>query len=121
MVDHSRGEYGYTDRKTGTKINTNTVEGYYSIFKRSMKGILPALRREASASISCRVRFSLFKPLCTRLRRYGTRAARPVWRQGEEAPISTGSINEGAISGRSMIGCLRGQAENGQEIRARET
>ena len=39
MVDHSRGEYGYTDRKTGTKINTNTVEGYYSIFKRGMKGI----------------------------------------------------------------------------------
>jgi transposase-like protein len=38
-VDHSRGEYGYTDRKTGTKINTNTIEGYYSIFKRGMKGV----------------------------------------------------------------------------------
>jgi transposase-like protein len=38
-VDHSRGEYGYTDRQTGVKINTNTVEGYYSIFKRGMKGI----------------------------------------------------------------------------------
>jgi hypothetical protein len=38
-VDHSRGEYGYTDRKTGAKINTNTVEGYYSIFKRGMKGV----------------------------------------------------------------------------------
>jgi transposase-like protein len=38
-VDHSRGEYGYTDRKTGTKINTNTMEGYYSIFKRGMKGV----------------------------------------------------------------------------------
>ena len=33
VVDHSRGEYGYTDRETGTKINTNTIEGYYSIFK----------------------------------------------------------------------------------------
>jgi hypothetical protein len=32
-------EYGYTDRKTGTKVNTNTVEGYYSIFKRGMKGV----------------------------------------------------------------------------------
>src|SRR5579863_4938645 len=31
VVDHSRGEYGYTDRETGTKINTNTIEGYYSI------------------------------------------------------------------------------------------
>ena len=39
MVDHSRGEYGYTDRKSGAKINTNTVEGYYSIFKRGMKGV----------------------------------------------------------------------------------
>jgi transposase-like protein len=38
-VDHSRGEYGYTDRKTGAKVNTNTVEGYYSIFKRGMIGI----------------------------------------------------------------------------------
>jgi hypothetical protein len=27
------------ERKTGVKINTNTVEGYYSIFKRGMKGV----------------------------------------------------------------------------------
>jgi transposase-like protein len=39
VVDHSRGEYGYTDRETGTKINTNTIEGYYSIFKRGMVGV----------------------------------------------------------------------------------
>jgi transposase-like protein len=38
-VDHGRGEYGYTERKTGVKINTNTIEGYYSIFKRGMKGV----------------------------------------------------------------------------------
>ena len=38
-VDHSRDEWGYTDRRTGTKINTNTIEGYYSIFKRGMKGV----------------------------------------------------------------------------------
>jgi transposase-like protein len=38
-VDHSRGEYGYTDRKTNIAINTNTVEGYYSIFKRGMIGV----------------------------------------------------------------------------------
>jgi hypothetical protein len=24
---------------TGTKVNTNTLEGYYSIFKRGMKGV----------------------------------------------------------------------------------
>ena len=39
VVDHSRDEYGYTDRATGMKINTNTIEGYYSIFKRGMKGV----------------------------------------------------------------------------------
>jgi transposase-like protein len=38
-IDHSREEYGYTDRKTGVNINTNTIEGYYSIFKRGMKGV----------------------------------------------------------------------------------
>jgi transposase-like protein len=38
-IDHGRGEYGYTERKTGVKINTNTIEGYYSIFKRGMKGV----------------------------------------------------------------------------------
>ena len=34
-----REEYGYTDRRTGAKINTNTVEGFYRIFKRGMKGV----------------------------------------------------------------------------------
>jgi transposase-like protein len=38
-VDHSREEWGYTDRKSGVNINTNTIEGYYSIFKRGMKGV----------------------------------------------------------------------------------
>jgi len=38
-VDHSRDEYGYTDRKTGVSVHTNTIEGYYSIFKRGMKGV----------------------------------------------------------------------------------
>src|ERR1700733_5213219 len=38
-VDHARDEYGYTDRKTGVNVNTNTIEGYYSIFKRGMKGV----------------------------------------------------------------------------------
>jgi hypothetical protein len=39
-VDHSRGEYGYRDRRNpNLSIDTNTVEGYYSIFKRGMKGV----------------------------------------------------------------------------------
>jgi ISXO2-like transposase domain len=39
VVDHSRKEYGYTDHETGVNVNTNTIEGYYSIFKRGMKGV----------------------------------------------------------------------------------
>jgi transposase-like protein len=39
MVDHSREEYAYTDRKSGVTISTNTVEGFYSVFKRGMKGV----------------------------------------------------------------------------------
>jgi transposase-like protein len=39
VVDHSRKEYSYTDRKTGAKVNTNTIEGFYSIFKRGMRGV----------------------------------------------------------------------------------
>jgi transposase-like protein len=38
VVDHHRKEYGYTDRE-GDKINTNTVEGFYSVFKRGMIGV----------------------------------------------------------------------------------
>jgi transposase-like protein len=38
-VDHSREEWGYTDRKSGVKVNTNSAEGYYSVFKRGMKGV----------------------------------------------------------------------------------
>ena len=38
-VDHSRKEYGYTDRVTGFKSHTNTVEGFYSVFKRGMVGV----------------------------------------------------------------------------------
>ena len=38
-VAHTSDAYGYTDRETGEKINTNSIEGYYSIFKRGMKGV----------------------------------------------------------------------------------
>ncbi len=36
VVDHSRREYAYTDRVTGVSVGINTVEGFYSIFKRGM-------------------------------------------------------------------------------------
>ncbi len=38
-VDHSRDEYAYYDRRTDTTVSTNTIEGYFSIFKRGMKGV----------------------------------------------------------------------------------
>jgi transposase-like protein len=38
-VDHSREEYAYTDRVSGVTIGINTVEGFYSIFKRGMTGV----------------------------------------------------------------------------------
>jgi hypothetical protein len=57
VVNHSREEYGYTDRVTGMKVNTNTVD-----FQARHEGRLPALQRKAPASLSCRIRFPLFEP-----------------------------------------------------------
>src|SRR5277367_1195938 len=39
VVDHSRKEYSYTDHLSGVKIGINSAEGYYSVFKRGMKGV----------------------------------------------------------------------------------
>ncbi len=39
VVDHSRQEYAYTDRQSGVAVSTNTVEGFYGIFKRGMIGV----------------------------------------------------------------------------------
>jgi transposase-like protein len=39
VVDHSRQEYAYVDRQSGVTVSTNTVEGYYGIFKRGMVGV----------------------------------------------------------------------------------
>jgi transposase-like protein len=39
VVDHSRKEYSYTDKQTNMKIGINAAEGYYSVFKRGMKGV----------------------------------------------------------------------------------
>jgi transposase-like protein len=38
-VDHSRDEWAYEDKKTSETVTINTVEGYYSVFKRGMKGV----------------------------------------------------------------------------------
>lgn len=38
-VGHSPGEYVCTGRKNGVKVNTDTIEDYYSIFKRGTQGV----------------------------------------------------------------------------------
>jgi transposase-like protein len=38
-VDHSREEYAYRDRVTNMVISINAAEGFYSVFKRGMKGV----------------------------------------------------------------------------------
>jgi transposase-like protein len=38
-VDHSREEYAYKDRVTGVVAGVNTAEGFFSIFKRGMRGV----------------------------------------------------------------------------------
>ena len=45
FVRHGAGEYGRGE------THTNTVEGFYSVFKRGHEGCLPALRGEAPASL----------------------------------------------------------------------
>jgi transposase-like protein len=39
VVDHSREEWAYRDRKTGQIITVDAAEGYFSIFNRGMIGI----------------------------------------------------------------------------------
>lgn len=38
-VDHSREEYAYRDRATNLIVSVNMTEGFYSVFKRGMKGV----------------------------------------------------------------------------------
>jgi transposase-like protein len=54
-VNHRYEEYVRYTKDPEYAITTNTVEGYYSIFKRGMKGVLPALQRETSAPLSRRI------------------------------------------------------------------
>ncbi len=80
VVDHSREEWGYTDRKTGTKININTVEGYYSIFKRGMKGVYQHCSEK-----------HLHRYLAEFDFRYSNRSARGVEDQARAAKIVAGA------------------------------
>ena len=46
-VKHSRGEYARGD------VHTNTIEGYFSIFKRGMKGVYVACTRFRRHRVRC--------------------------------------------------------------------
>ena len=55
-VKHSAGEYVRGD------VHTNSAEGYFSVFKRGMKGVYQHCAREAPAPLPRRVRFPLQPP-----------------------------------------------------------
>ena len=61
-VDHSEKEYARYEEGRPT-IHTNTVEGYFSVFKRGMRGMYQHCKRKAPAPLPCGVRFSLQQPL----------------------------------------------------------
>ena len=78
---------GYTDWETGAKIDTNTVEGYYSTFQRGMIGIyqhggeqhLHRYLAELDFRYSNRVKLGID---------HGTRAERRVaWHQGQAVDL----------------------------------
>jgi hypothetical protein len=66
-VNHSAKEYSRKGRR-GRTVTTNTVEGYFSVFKTRDDRRLPALFREASATLSERIRFPIQQPAKARRR-----------------------------------------------------
>jgi hypothetical protein len=74
-LDHFNKEY-VRYASDGEAITTNTLENYFSVFKRGNERRLPALQREAFAPLSYGVRISLQQPLQARLRGWGTCGAR---------------------------------------------
>ena len=95
-VDHSRGEYGYTDRVTGVKVNTNTMEGYYSIFKRGMKGVyqhcsekhLHRYLAEFDFRYSNRVKLGVDDAPRAAMIVKGAKGKRLMYRRPEESPLA---------------------------------
>ncbi len=77
-VHHTSGEYvRYED---GRAIHTNSAEGYFSIFKRGMRGVYQHCKEKHLAPLSCRVRPSLQSPRGARLQRHRPHPRRDSWR-----------------------------------------
>ena len=54
VVCHGSGEYVSMKDRT---IHINTAEGFFSIFKRGMKGVYQHCKKEPSSPLSCGIRF----------------------------------------------------------------
>jgi transposase-like protein len=63
IVDHTKDEY-VRHEEGRPAVHTNTVENFFGVFKRGMRGTYQP-QREAPAQVSGRVRFSLQQPLAS--------------------------------------------------------
>ena len=62
MIPSTMREDEYVRREGDKVVTTNTVEGFYSIFKRGMKGVYQHCKERHLAPLSRRVRFPLLEP-----------------------------------------------------------
>ena len=77
-VHHTSGEYvRYED---GRAIHTNSAEGYFSIFKRGMRGVYQHCKEKHLAPLSRRVRSPLQSPRRARLQRHRPHPRCDPWR-----------------------------------------
>ena len=96
VVDHSRKEYAYTDRLTEFSIGINGAEGFYSVFKRGMKGVyqhcaekhLHRYLSEFDFRHSNRTALGVEDPERAAKIIRGAKGKRLVYRRPEEVPVA---------------------------------
>jgi transposase-like protein len=94
-VEHGRGEYGYPGRD-GVSVDTNTVEGFYSIFKRGMKGVyqhcgekhLHRYLAEFDFRYSNRVKLGVTDTMRAAKIVEGAKGKRLMYRRPDESPVA---------------------------------
>ena len=91
-----RGEY-----VAAATIHTNTIEGFFSIFKRGMKGVYQHCGEAAPAPLPGRVRFPLLQPVALAST---TRCApsRP-WRASAASASPIGGLTKPALEVKRAI------------------
>lgn len=80
-INHSKEIYGRGH------VHTNTIEGFFSVFKRGMNGVLPALLRGSPAAASHGVRLPLQPPLKPGRRRRAESGGCPARHRGQAADL----------------------------------